>query len=214
VSIFLEQVCPIPLLDHPKIERSDVWLGKCTFRRGQRYLIKAPSGRGKSSFMHLLYGMRRDYQGLVLIDEKQVGKMKVEELANLRKSKLAIVFQDLRLFPQLTALENILIKNSLTGHKTVDEIHQMAARLNVVDILDQTPTTLSYGQQQRIALIRALCQPFDYLLLDEPFSHLDKANIRQAGSLIDQELKATGSGLIIVSLGSDYGLKFDYTLNL
>ena len=140
--------------------------------------------------------------------------MKAEELAIMRKAKLAMVFQDLRLFPQLTALENILIKNSLTEYKTADEIGQMAARLNVVDILEQKPTTLSYGQQQRIALIRALCQPFDYLLLDEPFSHLDEANIRQAGGLIDEELKATGSGLIIVSLGSDYGLKFDYTLKL
>jgi len=100
--------------------------------------------------MHLLYGMRRDYQGQVLIDEQEVEKMKAEELANLRKAKLAMVFQDLRLFPQLTALENILIKNSLTKHKTADEIRQMAARLNVVDILEQTPTTLSYGQQQRI----------------------------------------------------------------
>ena len=214
MSIFLEQVCPLPLLDHPKIGKSDVWLGKCTFRKGQRYLVKAPSGRGKSSFMHLLYGLRQDYQGQVLIDEKEVGKMKAEELANLRKIQLAIVFQDLRLFPQLTALENILIKNSLTKHKTADEIRQMAARLNVVDILEQKPSTLSYGQQQRIALIRALCQPFDYLLLDEPFSHLDEANIQQAGSLINQELIATGSGLIIVSLGSDYGLKFDYTLKL
>ncbi len=214
MSISLEQVCPVPLLDHPKIGKSDVWMSKCTFRKGQRYLIKAPSGRGKSSFMHLLYGLRRDYKGRISIDETEVRKMNSEDLAALRKAKLSIVFQDLRLFPQLTALENIQIKNDLTNHKTMDEIRQMAARLNVVNILDQTPTTLSYGQQQRIALIRALCQPFDYLLLDEPFSHLDVANISQARSLIDEELKSTGSGLIIVSLGSDYELKFDYTMQL
>jgi len=214
VSIFLEQVCPVQLLDHPQIGKSDVWLGKCTFRRGQRYLIKAPSGRGKSSFIHLVYGLRSDYQGKIVIDEKEVGKMKLEELASLRKDKLSIVFQDLRLFSQLTALENIMIKNSLTNHKSADEIHQMAAKLNVTDILEKTPATLSYGQQQRIALIRAFCQPFDYLLLDEPFSHLDVANIRQARNLIDQELKMAGSGFIMVSLGSDYDFKFDYTLQL
>lgn len=214
MSIFLEQVCPIPLLDHPKIGKSDVWMGKCTFRKGQRYLIKAPSGRGKSSFMHLLYGLRGDYKGHISIDQADISKMSLEDLAVLRKAKLSIVFQDLRLFPQLTGLENIVIKNDLTKHKTVDEIRQMAARLNVVDILDQTPTTLSYGQQQRIALIRALCQPFNYLLLDEPFSHLDVANIGQARSLIDEELKKTGAGLIIVSLGSDYELRFDYRLSL
>lgn len=214
MSIFLEQVCPIPLLDHPQVGNSDVWMGKCTFRKGQRYLIKAPSGRGKSSFMHLIYGLRKDYKGQISIDEVKVSKMGSEELAALRKAKLSIVFQDLRLFPQLTALENIRIKNDLTKYKTKEEIHQMAATLNVVDILDQTPTTLSYGQRQRIALIRALCQPFDYLLLDEPFSHLDEANIQQARELIDKELKKTGAGLIMVSLGADYEMKVDYTLQL
>jgi len=214
LSISLEQVCPIPLLDHPKIGKSDVWLNKCTFKKGQRYLIKAPSGRGKSSFMHLIYGLRRDYKGRISIGDTEISKMNLEDLAALRKAKLSIVFQDLRLFPQLTALENIQIKNDLTKHKTTEEIHQMISKLNVEDILDQTPTTLSYGQQQRIALIRALCQPFDFLLLDEPFSHLDKANISLAKELIDQELKRTDSGLIIVSLGSDYKQKFDYTLQL
>lgn len=214
MSIFLEQVCPEPLLDDPQIEKSDVWMSKCTFRKGQRYLIKAPSGRGKSSFMHLIYGLRRDYKGQISIDEQEIRTMGLEELAALRKAKLSIVFQDLRLFPQLTALENITIKNDLTKHKTTDEIREMAAKLNVVDVLEQTPPTLSYGQQQRIALIRAFCQPFDYLLLDEPFSHLDVANIRQAREMIDTELKITGAGLIIVSLGSDYKLKVDYMLQL
>jgi len=214
LSIFLEQVCPIPLLDHPKIGKSDVWMSRCSFRKGQRYLIKAPSGRGKSSFMHLLYGLRQDYKGKVVIEEVEVGKMTMEDLASLRKTKLSIVFQDLRLFPQLNALENILIKNDLTKHKSIDEIRQMAKLLNVSNILDQSPPTLSYGQQQRIALIRALCQPFDFLLLDEPFSHLDLDNIRLARDLIDQELKATGSGLIFVSLGADYEFRFDYTLSL
>lgn len=214
MSIFLEQVCPEPLLDDPQIEKSDVWMSKCTFRKGQRYLIKAPSGRGKSSFMHLIYGLRRDYKGQISIDEQEIRTMGLEELAALRKAKLSIVFQDLRLFPQLTALENITIKNDLTKHKTTDEIREMAAKLNVVDVLEQTPPTLSYGQQQRIALIRAFCQPFDYLLLDEPFSHLDVANIRQAREMIDTELKITGAGLIIVSLGSDYKLEVDYMLQL
>ena len=214
MSIFLEQVCPVPLLDHPNIGKSDVWLNRCSFRKGQRYLIKAPSGRGKSSFMHLLYGLRRDYKGRVVIEDNEVGKMTMKDLASLRKTKLSMVFQDLRLFPQLTALKNIVIKNDLTNHKTIEEIHQMAYLLGVSNILDQSPPTLSYGQQQRIALIRALCQPFDFLLLDEPFSHLDAENIRLERGLIDKELKSTGSGLIFVSLGSDYDFKFDYTLSL
>jgi len=212
--LYLEQVCPYPLLKHRNLRQSEVWAGRCLFKEGKRYLIEAPSGTGKSTFLHLLYGLRDDYDGKVELNGEDIRQLGANGWAEVRKTNLSIVFQDLRLFPQLNGLENILIKNNLTHHKTVDEIHQMAARLGVMDVLEQAVPTLSYGQQQRIGLIRALCQPFDFLLLDEPFSHLDADNVSLARDLIEGELKQRGAGLLLVTLGVDYGFESDFRLRL
>ena len=132
-----------------------------------------------------------------------------EEWAEIRQKNYSIVFQDLRLFPQLTAKENILLKSNLQQYKSETEIKEMATRLGIEDLLDKPCHTLSFGQRQRVAIIRALSQPFDFLLLDEPFSHLDKANIHAATKLIQDECTAQGSGLIIVSLGEQYFFNYD-----
>lgn len=212
--LYLEQVCPIPLLKQRDLRKSEVWAGRCLFKAGKRYLIEAPSGTGKSTFLHLLYGLRDDYEGLVQLNGIDIKDFKANEWAKIRTSSLSIVFQDLRLFPQLNGLENIQIKNKLTDYKSLDEIHHMAAQMGVIDILEQAVPTLSYGQQQRIVLIRALCQPFDFLLLDEPFSHLDADNVAIARTLIEAELKERGAGLLLVTLGLDYGFRWDYRLKL
>ena len=212
--LYLEQVCPIPLLKQRDLRKSEVWAGRCLFKAGKRYLIEAPSGTGKSTFLHLLYGLRDDYEGLVQLNGIDIKTFDANHWAAVRKANLSIVFQDLRLFPQLNGLENILIKNNLTNHKSLDEIHHIAARLGVMDVLEQAVPTLSYGQQQRIGLIRALCQPFDFLLLDEPFSHLDSDNVAIARELIEGELKERGAGLLLVTLGLDYGFQWDYRLRL
>ena len=68
---------------------------------------------------------------------------------------------------------------------------------------------MSYGQRQRVAIIRALCQPFEFLLMDEPFSHLDDANIKIASNLIKEELKMQQAGFLLVSLGERYYFKYD-----
>jgi len=202
------------LLKQRDLRKSEVWAGRCLFKAGKRYLIEAPSGTGKSTFLHLLYGLRDDYEGLVQLNGIDIKTFDANHWAAVRKANLSIVFQDLRLFPQLNGLENILIKNSLTNHKSLDEIHHIAARLGVMDVLEQAVPTLSYGQQQRIGLIRALCQPFDFLLLDEPFSHLDSDNVAIARELIEGELKERGAGLLLVTLGLDYGFQWDYRLRL
>ena len=153
--------------------------------------------------------MRKDFDGTILFNDKSINKYQSDELAEVRQNKLSIVFQDLRLFEQLTAEENILLKTNLQNHKTLVQIKEMANQLGVADLLKKPCGTLSFGQRQRMAIIRALCQPFDFLLLDEPFSHLDEANIKAATELIETECKAQGSSFILVSLGEDY--YFNYT---
>ncbi len=212
--ILLKDVKPEPIFDVPKKITSDIWAIDCAFKKGKQYLITAPSGKGKSTLLHLIYGLRNDYTGSIEIEEKVVGDFKPDDWSELRQSKISIVFQDLRLFLNLTALENIQLKNELVPHKSEEEILNMAKKLGVEELLGKPCKTLSYGQRQRIAIIRSLCQPFDFLLLDEPFSHLDEANIEIASTLIKQELEAQGAALLLVSLGEKYDFSFDKELLL
>lgn len=200
-------------IPHPMKEgfnaQSDIWLSDYSFEKSKNYLVTAPSGRGKSTFLHILYGLRKDFDGQVSLNNQLTSQYQLNDWANIRQQHLSIVFQNLRLFPQLTGLENIQIKNNLSKFKNQSEIEQMATQLGVKEILQQTCGTMSYGQRQRIAIIRALSQPFSFLLLDEPFSHLDHDNITKACDLIKDEVKHQKAGMILVSLGEKYGFDYD-----
>ena len=96
---------------------SQVWHQDIVFDKGKRYLIEASSGTGKSSLCSYIYGYRRDYQGIISFDGRNIRSFSVGEWADVRKHSLSILFQELRIFPELTALENVLLKNRLTNHK-------------------------------------------------------------------------------------------------
>ena len=105
--IQLEQLKPAPLFEGNPPSASDIWATSRIFEKGKQYLITAPSGRGKSTLLHLIYGLRRDYTGAIKISAQAVQTFEPDAWAELRQQKLSIVFQDLRLFLHLTALENI-----------------------------------------------------------------------------------------------------------
>jgi ABC-type lipoprotein export system ATPase subunit len=205
---------PIPLQEQSIKGVSDIWKTNCLLEKGKNYLVTAPSGKGKSTFLHMLYGVRKDYIGQVKLDNQDINSFSLDDWSDLRKNQLSIVFQDLRLFPKLSALDNILIKATLTRIKEKTDIEAMAQRLGIANLLQQTCETLSYGQRQRVAIIRALCQPFDFLFLDEPFSHLDEANTRAAFQLIQEVCKEQKAGFVLVSLGEEYGGVYDAKLLL
>ncbi len=200
MKIQLENICPRPLLKGDKIPSSQIWGQKVSFEKGKNYLVRAPSGKGKSTFLHVLYGLRKDFQGQLLIDDQDTAKYSSADWLQKRREDLSMVFQDLRLFPQLTSLENLQVKSELSSFKSEAQINEMAKALGISDLLQQKAASLSYGQQQRVAIVRALCQPFSFLLLDEPFSHLDEANIEVAAKLIAQEVSQQEASLILVSL--------------
>ena len=212
--ILLTDIKPEPIFDAGKTIESQIWATQCRFEKGKNYLITAPSGKGKSTLLHIIYGLRKDYTGSIFINEEKVEAYPSDNWSALRQNKLSIVFQDLRLFPNLTAFENIRLKNDLTAHHDETKIFQMAKALGIDNLLENPCSTLSYGQRQRVAIIRALCQPFDFLLLDEPFSHLDEANIQIASDLISNEVESQGAGLLLVSLGERYHFSYDKELIL
>ncbi len=214
--IELNNLRPTPLVEMPNGIRpgSGIFATQCFFEKDKRYLVNAASGKGKSTFLHIIYGLRTDFEGLATIHGKDVRHFSPNDWANCRQRQLSIVFQDLRLFPQLTGLENILLKNGQTGHFSEAAILQMAERLGMAPYLNQTAATLSYGQRQRIAILRSLCQPFEMLLLDEPFSHLDEENIQLASALISETCERQGAGLVMVSLGEEFFFSYDKKIDL
>lgn len=192
---------------------SDVWNSNIVFKQQEWIKIKAPSGTGKTTLTHILYKLRHDYEGYVLWDNKELRDIDEAALAQMRQQQVSIIFQDLRLFPNLTARENIELKRVLqTPFYEGDVIDAMAEQLGVTHILHQRAGLCSYGEQQRIAIIRSLVQPFNWLIMDEPFSHLDHANMRRAAALIAGECKKRNAGFILTDLDEDD--HFEYTRRL
>lgn len=209
----LHDVVPEPLSGKGQIG-SDVWQADVTFQKGRIYNVYAPSGKGKSTFVHIVYGIRKDFTGQVDIENVPFISRKENDWAELRQHKISIVFQDLRLFPALSALENIRIKTELLPAESHPSIEEFASELGVEPLLKRPTFTLSYGERQRMAIIRALMQPFDMLLLDEPFSHLDTKNIDKAVNLIARESKRRNAGVIVTSLNPASEFSYDNVFKL
>ncbi len=184
------------------IRASQVWLAELTFERGRFYSVNASSGMGKTSLCSFIYGLRDDYEGTIELDGADVSRMTVGERCRLRSRHLAYLPQDLDLFPQLSAVDNILLKNSLTDYRSEAEIRRMLGRLGLEERADSLVAHLSVGQRQRVALVRALCQPFDFILLDEPVSHLDAANNRLCAEMVTEAARSLGAGVIATSVGN------------
>jgi putative ABC transport system ATP-binding protein len=212
--IQLHHLIPLPLRDKFQHRDSDIWNKEVHFKPGQFVKIKAPSGTGKTTLIHYLYHVRYDYAGKVLVNGKPWQDYDGETLAAMRQQQVSIIFQDLRLFEQLSAFENIELKRVMlpTPYCSREKVAEMAERLQVTHVLQQSGRTLSYGERQRIAIIRALVQPFQWLFMDEPFSHLDEDNARRAAALIAEECRARQAGFILTDLDND--TRFNYDLNL
>jgi putative ABC transport system ATP-binding protein len=199
MQIRLQQVAPT-FLEPARTAGSAVWDQNIAFIPGEKIQIVAPSGTGKTSLIHFLYGIRRDHNGNIFYGDRDIKKMNTEDFAEYRKNKISIVFQDLRLFGEQTVLQNLEVKRQLEPFHQTNKIEEMANRLGVGSRLGRTCKTCSYGEQQRIAIIRALQQPFEFLLLDEPFSHLDDNNRKLAMDLIEEEADLRKACIILADL--------------
>ncbi|MCY7293470.1 MAG: ATP-binding cassette domain-containing protein [Ferruginibacter sp.] len=213
MEISLNNIVP-DFLEKEKTDNSEVWKKIVSFKQGQKTEIIAPSGSGKTSLIHFLYGMRKDYSGTLLFDKKNIKSIDPPELADIRAMQVSIIFQDLRLFKDFSVLQNLEIKRSLAPYHQTSLINEMAETLGIANKLSQNAGTCSYGEQQRIAIIRALQQPFNFIILDEPFSHLDEENGKKAMLLIEEEAHKRGAGIILADLQHNPFFNADSTLHL
>ena len=184
------------------------------FEQSHVYLIEATSGAGKSSLCSFIVGHRKDYDGQILFDARDIRTLSVDEWVKVRQTELSLLYQDLRLFPELTAYENVEIKNQLTQFKTRPQIEEWFDALGIADKMDAKIAFMSYGQQQRVALMRALVQPFQFLLADEPTSHLDDENSQIMGQILMEEARQQGAGVIVTSIGKHMDLPYETVYKL
>ena len=154
-KIGLRQVLPDVFADNPPVG-SEIWRRDVTFDKGRVYLVEAASGSGKSSFCGYLYGYRRDYSGTILFDDRDIRELSVGEWSGLRCRSLAMMFQGLRLFPELSAVDNVRLKNNLTGRRSEAEIAWLFEALGIAEKRETSVSKLSFGQQQRADIFSLL----------------------------------------------------------
>lgn len=213
MKVEIDKACPVPMKDQ-SFSPDSIWRNSAVFETGKDHLVLAPSGTGKTSLLAFIFGMRSDYLGSIRINGTEVKDIRLAEWAELRRTRISLVMQDMRLIPTLTVEENLLIKNRLTKKESISSIKEKLDVVGLSSKWNQSCGTLSIGQQQRVSIVRSLLQPYEFLLLDEPFSHIDEENIRRASELILSTTRSNGASILMVSLGADYEMSFGQTLHL
>lgn len=205
-SIRLDNVLPRVFaedgVDNTVPPRSDVWHTATAFERGKYYCINAESGTGKTSLCSFIMGVRTDYLGHIFFNDTDISSLSMNDWCALRRSSLAYLPQELEIFDELTAIDNVLLKNRLTDFRTEADIRRMFEALEIDHRISRLAGKLSVGQKQRVAIIRALCQPFDFILLDEPVSHLDASNNERCAAMVIEAAKAQDAGVVFTSVGN------------
>lgn len=169
----LRKVYRVGDVDVPALRGVNVNVG-----RGEFLAVVGPSGSGKSTLFHILGGLTPPTSGSIVIEGKDLLRMPEAERTNLRKKTVGFVFQKYNLLPTLTARDNIEIARYIAGVKTKTDpkFEEILTLLGVVNRLHHKPRALSGGEQQRIAIARAIVNHPAILLADEPTGNLDTEN--------------------------------------
>lgn len=167
--------------------------------QGDMLAIVGKSGSGKTTLLNLLACIDKPSAGRVLLDGQDIHSLSDKESAKLRRQKIGYIYQDFKLLPILTAKENILLPVMLDGGKlSTSRVQTLAEQLGIVNRLKHLPSQLSGGQQQKVAIARALINQTSLLLADEPTGNLDKASAQEIMDLL-LDLNQAGHTIILVT---------------
>jgi len=163
-------------------------------------LLLGSSGVGKTTLLHLLGGILDTQHGEVTIDGNELSSMNGAQKDRFRGKNIGIIFQQNHFVAALNVLENILLAQELAGHK-IDKVKAMdlLARVNMAHKAQSDIHDLSQGERQRVAIVRALINQPKVILADEPTSALDDQNCFEVLSLLEEQAKAVGSALVVVT---------------
>jgi ABC-type lipoprotein export system ATPase subunit len=177
---------------------------------GEQMVLVGRSGSGKSTLLHVISGITRPDAGQVMIDGEDIAVLSEPARDRLRARKIGYVFQTFNLLPGFSALENVLLGMAFTG-QTVDPVRAKALldRVGLSQRLSHKPTMLSVGEQQRVAVARALANRPKLLLADEPTANVDAGNQQHIIDLIRQSCCDEGVALMLVTHAPEVAGQFD-----
>jgi putative ABC transport system ATP-binding protein len=171
-----------------------------TIASGQFVAVVGPSGSGKSTLLGLLAGLDEPTTGQILIDSIDITRLSEDGLARLRGEKIGFVFQFFHLVPSLTAFENVLVPMEIVGRRdAVGRARQLLDEVELTDRAHHYPSQLSGGEQQRIAIARALANDPPIVLADEPTGNLDSTTGRHIMDLLLNVRRSRKSTLVLVT---------------
>jgi putative ABC transport system ATP-binding protein len=167
--------------------------------RGNFMAIMGPSGSGKSTLLNIIGGLDQLSSGEVWFDGERIDNLSENELVNLRRGKIAYVFQQYHLLPSLTALENVLLPLAFSRTRgDIKRAKEMLKRVGLEKRVKHKPSQLSGGEQQRVAIARALVTDPELILADEPTGNMDQKTGQEILKLFE-ELNAEGRSIIMVT---------------
>ena len=186
--------------------------------QGESIAVVGPSGSGKSTLLNIMGGLDKPTSGSVIFDGKNLAGMSDDELAHVRNTEIGFIFQLHHLLPQCTVLENVLIPTIPVKDKSAEEVRSRAETLlgevGLDKHLDYFPARLSGGEQQRVAVVRALINSPKLILADEPTGSLDYTSADNLGRLLVHFNKAEHVTLIVVTHSFELAKKMDTTYRL
>ena len=185
--------------------------------QGEIVAIVGPSGAGKSTLLHILGMIDRPDEGDVILDGKRVFEAKEEELASIRNREIGFIFQFHHLLPEFTAVENVAIP-ALIGGEGLQVASRRAVTLlgdvGLSERLHHKPSELSGGEQQRVAVARALMNSPKLILADEPSGNLDSENAAALHSMIVRLRNKHNQTFLIVTHNKDFAAMADRVITL
>jgi lipoprotein-releasing system ATP-binding protein len=185
--------------------------------KGEIVSIVGPSGSGKTTLLHILGTLDQPDKGSVLLENKKVNELKGKQLAAFRNRHIGFVFQFHHLLPEFSALENTCIPGWIAGRKKKEVETQAISLLQTLGVgnrLDNKPSALSGGEQQRVAVARALINNPDVIFADEPTGNLDSANARELHQLFFELRSKFKQTFLIVTHNEELAQMSDRILHM
>ncbi|MEK9894140.1 MAG: ABC transporter ATP-binding protein [Pelagibacteraceae bacterium] len=182
---------------------------------GEKVAVVGKSGSGKTSLIMLMAGLEQPTSGEIIFDQQPISTFNEDELADIRKKKIGIVFQSFYLIPNYTALENVSLILEINGiDNSKQKAEELLVQFGLKDRLHHFPTQLSGGEQQRVAIARSMAVKPKLILADEPTGNLDSENSQMISNLLFEYANKNQSSFVLVTHDLKFAEKCDRIIKI